>query len=119
VTKTDNDNVDDILTRALEQLNGIQAKATIQLRVLPVGNAHKKTVHTIAVTPRGAFLHKEGQGKKNTAPTLVVITTSEAFQSMADGSYSPVQAYHDGKMELLGKADLARQIIDHLSKSGG
>jgi hypothetical protein len=118
LTETESDTVEDILTRALKQLSGIQAKATVQLRVLPVGNAHKKTVHTIAVTPGGVFLHKEEPGKKPLTPTLVVITTSEAFHSMADGSYSPVEAYHDGKMELLGDADLARQIIAHLSKSG-
>jgi hypothetical protein len=112
LTERDGEPIEVILKNALQQLSGMKEKATIQLRVLPVGNAHGRAVYSIALTPGGAFLHKEIFGK----PTLVVITTSEAFQSMADGSYSPVQAYHDGKLDLLGNVDLAMQVVAHLSR---
>lgn len=66
------------------------------------------------LTPAGVFLQTESVVK----PTLVVITTSEAFHRMAEGSYSPVEAYLCGAMTLLGNVELARKIIVHLAGSG-
>jgi putative sterol carrier protein len=114
LTEKDGETVEKIVKKALPHFGGMKEKATIQLRVLPVGNAHGKAVYSIGLTPSGAFLHKHNAIK----PTLVVIMTSEAFHGMAEGSYSPVQAYHDGKLELHGNVDLARNIVTHLSRSG-
>lgn len=114
LTEKDNEPIEHILKRALPHLKGLNEKATIQLRVLPVGNTQGRATYSIALTPGGASLHKSHPGK----PTLVAIMTSEAFHGMADGSYSPVQAYHDGKLELLGNVDLAQQIVAHLSVTG-
>ena len=47
-----------------------------------------------------------------------MITTAESFRRIAEGSYSPVQAYLDGKIHLHGDVDLAKRVILHLAISG-
>jgi hypothetical protein len=48
----------------------------------------------------------------------VAIITSEAFYRVTDGSYSPVQAYLDGKLKLLGNVNVGKRLIAHLAGSG-
>ena len=66
------------------------------------------------LTPSGSTLHA-GKAK---SPTLVAITTHDAFHHMAEGYCSPVHDYLDGKLRLQGNVDLGRQIIQHLAGSG-
>jgi SCP-2 sterol transfer family len=113
LTEQDGEPVEHILRRAAERLRGLTHKATIQLRLLRVGGTAATSIHSMRLTPAGAFLHAGNVTK----PTLVVITTAEAFNQMAEGSYSPVQAYLDGKIKLEGNIDLGRQIFKQLGGS--
>ena len=114
LTAKDGEPVEDILHRAADQLRGLREKATIQLRLIRVGES-ARCVHSIQLTSEGAFLQTESVTK----PTLVVITTSESLRRIAEGSYSPVQAYLDGKMHLHGDVDLAKRVILHLGDVEG
>ena len=72
--------------------------------------------HFIVLTPSGASV-QTGPIAAN-KPTLVAIISLEAFYQVADGSYSPLQAYLDKKLRLLGNVDVGRRIIEHLKASG-
>jgi hypothetical protein len=114
LTTKDGEPIEDILHQALKQMGGLAEKATIQLRLIRVDEATSKCVHTIQLTPSGCFLQSEGFAK----PTLTVITTAKTFRHMADGTYSPVQAYLDGKLHLQGDVGLGKKVILHLADSG-
>ncbi|MBV8378470.1 MAG: SCP2 sterol-binding domain-containing protein [Verrucomicrobia bacterium] len=107
LTARENEPIEDILQRGAEHLCGLGEKATVQFRFKDSGSSY-----SILLTPSGAFVHPKHIKK----PTLVVITNSKEFYQMAEGSYSPLQAYFDGKMRILGNVELGRQIIKHLSK---
>jgi hypothetical protein len=116
ITVKDGEPIEDILQRGVEQLRGLQEKATVQLRLLAVAagenqrGSSRRAIYSLALTPAGAFLQRES-GR----PTLVIITTAGVFYRMAKGSYSPLQAYLDGDMQLLGNIDLAKRILVHLA----
>jgi hypothetical protein len=119
LTKQDGEPIEDILRRGVDQLRGLGEKATIHLRLIRGGSTSggstvARSIYSLGLTPAGAFLQTESVAK----PTLVVITTSEAFQAMVEGSYSPVEAYLSGAMMLLGNVDLGKKIILHLAGSG-
>lgn len=105
--------VEDIIQRAAEHLSTLSEKAVIQIRVIG-GDTGAKVVHSVHLTPAGAFLHADN----TQAPSLVVITTVDMFHRMAEGSYSPVQAYLDGKLKLQGNVELGKRMILHLAESG-
>jgi putative sterol carrier protein len=110
LTVREGEPIEDILQRGAEHLRGLGEKATIQFRFTDSGSTY-----SILLTPSGAFVHP----KHLTKPTLVVITNSKDFYHIAEGSYSPLQAYLDGKMRILGNVELGRQIIKHLSNGTG
>jgi hypothetical protein len=114
LTTKDGEPIEDILHRAAEQMGGLAEKATIQLRLIRVDETATKSVYSIQLTPAGGFLQTESFTK----PTLVVITTSRTFRQMAEGSYSPVQAYVDGRLHLQGDVGLGKRVILHLAGSG-
>jgi hypothetical protein len=114
LTTQDGESIEDILHRAADHLRGLAEKATIQLRLIRVGETGGRGAYSMQLTPAGAFLQTEGATK----PALVVITTAETFRHIAEGAYSPVQAYLDGKLHLHGDVDLGRRVIRHLAGSG-
>jgi putative sterol carrier protein len=109
LTTQDGEPIEDILQRGAEQLHGLVEKGILQFRLTDT-----RSTYSILLTSSGAFVHTEHVTK----PTLVVITTSDAFFDIAKGSYSPVQAYLDGKVRILGDVDLGRRVILHLAGSG-
>ncbi len=114
LTAQDGEPIEDILQRGADELRGLGEKATVELRLIGGAGPNAKSIYSMQLTPAGTFLHTESF----TNPTLVVITTPEAFHDIAEGSYSPLQAYLDGKLKLQGNAGLGRQIIQHLAGSG-
>lgn len=119
LTAKDDEPIEDILHRAVEQMHGLAEKATIQLRLIGVDEIATKSVYSILITHSKAVFQANPflQKKSVTKPTLVVITTSKIFRQIAEGSYSPVQAYVEGKMYLQGDVALGRQVILHLAGS--
>ena len=114
LTVTGNESIEDILHKGAAQLKGLNVKALVHFRIVSDDVGSGREVYWASLTPSGAVLKKEGLGK----PSLVVITTPGTLRRIADGSYSPVQAYLDGKMELIGNIDIAKQIVLHLKAFG-
>src|SRR5271166_2605175 len=110
LTSGEGEPIEDILYRGLEHLRALEAKATIQFRFTDT-----QSTHTVLLTGSGGSVHP----RNVTKPTLAVITTAKTFYQMTDGSYSPLQAYADNKLKVLGNVELARQIIKVLSDGTG
>ena len=107
--------VADILTRAMSEWHGPGTKGTtFQLRINHPEPGKPREVFNIALNANGARLQKERLG----APTLTVVLGAADFRRIADGSYSPVQAYLDGALHLQGDVELGRGIIKHFTGSG-
>lgn len=105
-----------ILQRNLDQLRGLKEKAIVHLRVKggPTSAEEPVSGYSIALTPSGASLDTQGFTK----PTLAVILPYDTFFGIASGSYSPLQAYLDGTLKLVGNVELGKRIISHLGASG-
>ena len=85
------------------------------MRILPANGTGPKVSHFLQLTPAGATLLPSAPPGM---PTLVTIMTHDAFNSIAGGTYSPLQAYLDGKLKVHGNVGLGQQIIQHLAGSG-
>jgi hypothetical protein len=105
-----NETIDQIVQHAVEGLCGLERKALIQLRVIEAGAAGTLTTHSIELTPSGISTNPENVAN----PALVIITTADTLRRLADGSYSPIAAYLEGKVGLRGDVGLAGQIIQKL-----
>ncbi|MGA8311548.1 MAG: SCP2 sterol-binding domain-containing protein [Terriglobales bacterium] len=114
LTAQDGEPIEDVLQRVVYELRGLGEKAIVELRLIGGENAGVRSIYSVRLTPADAVLQTE----RAKSPTLVLITTAKAFHDMADGSYSPVQAYLDGELKLQGNADLAMRIIRHLGELG-
>jgi hypothetical protein len=79
--------IETILQRAIGYLQGLNEKAAVELRVSGDTGKSANSTHSIVLTPCGAHL----QTGIVTKPARVAIITSEAFYSVAEGSYSPVR----------------------------
>jgi hypothetical protein len=109
-TGQESEPIEAIIKRMLPHLGGLGKKATVELRLIPAGGSGAASVHSVILSPAGAFLHPHRVKK----PTLVAISTPEAFSRMAEGSYSLVQAYLDGELKVHGNVDLGKEIVRNL-----
>jgi len=105
--------VGDILKRVVAHLIGIPEKAVIEIRVHH-GVARERIVYSVHLRGSDAVLRTERAER----PSLVVIVGADALRRIAEGLYSPVQAYLDGKMKLGGDIALGKRVILHLASSG-
>lgn len=51
--------------------------------------------------------------------TVGLYTAPATFARMADGSYSPVRAFLDGKIRVVGDIDLGKRLLRHLAGPEG
>ena len=116
LTTREGEPIQAVLERGAGYLKGLQDKATVQLRISGTKDKGGGSSHFIVLTPSGASVQTGGIAA--TKPTLVAIVSLETFYQVADGSYSPVQAYLDKKLRLLGNVDVGKRIIEHLKASG-
>jgi hypothetical protein len=94
--------VEHILRRVGEELRGFAGKATIRLRLIGVGKAGAKRAYSLRIAPEGASLQLETTAD----PDLEISTGAKTFRHITRGTYSPIQAYLDGRMYLRGNVDL-------------
>lgn len=107
------ESVEDILKRGVAQLCDIHERAVIEIRVHN-GVARESIVYSVHLTGSDALLHTERARR----PSLVVIVGADTLRRIAEGLYSPVQAYLDGKMKLGGDIALGKRLVLHLDHSG-
>ena len=115
LTEKDGEPAEAILQRAATQLKGLAEKANVELRVLPANGRGPKVSHFLQLTPAGATLLPSAPPGM---PTLVTIATPDVFRSIAAGTYSPLQAYLDGKLKVHGNVGVGQQMIQRLAGSG-
>lgn len=116
LTTRDGEPIEDIFKRGVSMLTGVKEKATIEIRVRGAKGDRKTTTHTVVLTGSGASLRTGSI--EGTKPTLAAILPADAFYKIAEGSYSPVQAYLDGNLTLIGNVDVGRNVIRQLGGSG-
>jgi len=114
LSEREDEPVADILTRAMSHWHGPGEKGTLQLRINHPEPDKSREVFNIALNANGARFQKERLG----APALTVVLRAEDFRRIAEGSYSPVQAYLDGTLHLHGDVELGKSVIKHLAGSG-
>jgi hypothetical protein len=113
LTSKENEPVKDIIQRGIQELRGLAEKAIIQLHVTGTPAAKAET-YSVAITPSGAFLRPDNTIK----PTLAVMLSYDSFYRIANGSHSPLQAYLDSELRIVGNADIGKKIIIQLKGSG-
>ena len=91
-TKSAHEPIEDILERAVSQLSDMREEAVVEIRVRDEV-ARERTVYSVHLTGSDAVLRTERARR----PSLVVIVGADALRQMAEGLYSPIQAYLDGK----------------------
>ena len=114
LTVQEGEPIDGILQRACNELRGLGEKALLQLRLIGTGSTDAGGNYSARLTPAGTFAHADS----TTRPTLAIITTTDVFRRLANGTYSPVQAYLDGDLRLHGNVDVAKRMLLHLAGSG-
>jgi SCP-2 sterol transfer family len=107
--------IEAILENAAKQLQSSREKATVEVRLIGAGS-NRTSKYWMRFSGAGAFLDTRAEGASK--PTLVMIATLDAFRRMAEGSYSPVQAYLDGKVKLQGDVHVGKNIVKQLAGSG-
>jgi len=98
-----NEPIERIVKRAAKQLHRLGDTGILQLRLIqPRGETDQTACFSISLSPAGAVLLEEvGMSRRSTdRPTLAILTTTDSFRRIAEGSYSPVQAYLDGRLHL-------------------
>jgi hypothetical protein len=114
LTERDDEPIEDIIRRGLDYLGRVEAKATLELRLLDAENPESVNRYSVRLSPEGASLDVPGPKR----PQMVAITTVTDFRDMAKGSYSPLQAYLDGRLRIEGNVDLGRIISQQFGGLG-
>jgi putative sterol carrier protein len=50
---------------------------------------------------------------------MEVVTSEATWRRLANGSYSPVQAFLDGALRVRGDVALGKRVLRHLGEPGG
>jgi hypothetical protein len=105
--------IEEILRRAADQLGSLNDTGTAELRLVGTKGADITSIYSVKIMPGVATVTAKGSAEA----TLIVVTTAETFRRMVEGSYSPVQAYADGRLRFQGNVELGKQVIRHLAVS--
>lgn len=104
----------DILSHAADQLRSLNETATVEFRLIGPKGSGAASTYSMQLAPGGATVRAEGTAER----ALVVVMTAETFRRVAEGSYSPLQAYMDKRLGVRGDVDLGRRMIQHLAGPG-
>jgi hypothetical protein len=107
--------VADILERAMKERPGVPIKAILQLRIHYDAPGKLRDVFNIAINSNGGRFQKSGLGE----PTLTAVLAEADFRRIVEGSYSPLQAYLDGKLYVRGDSRLGSGLLKHFSGGSG
>lgn len=118
------------LVRSLTDANGSDAEETVRRLAAEMTDAGESGSlrlslggHEEGAERRAWMLSLDGGdaevGANGSSADVELLTALETFQRMADGSYSPVQAFLDGKLRVRGDVSLGKRILRHLAGPGG
>lgn len=112
LTQHSENDIDQSFERLVEQLNNTGESALIQFRVLSEG---KRAFKGLKLTKQGCRMSNQEYDK----PNLEVIMSSDTWMKIASGSYSPLEAFIQGKMRIRGDEALGKRILQRLASSDG
>ena len=114
LTTNQDEPFDQILQRVVRELRGLAETAKVLIRVIGADEPRAKRTYSLLLTPQGPKLDAAVSVK----PALVITTMAEALRRIASGAYSPVEAYLDGVMQVIGDVGLGKRMIRHLAGEG-
>jgi putative sterol carrier protein len=119
------------LVRGLTEGHGSDADLVMQRLATAIGGAGETGVMRLSLggdeegSERSVWMLSladataERSANGSVASDVTLLTAPETFQRMAEGSYSPVQAFLDGKLRVRGDIDLAKRILRALAGPEG
>ena len=100
--------------RMSEQLGAAGERGTLRLAMGDNDGNAPREVWDIALVEGTARSGEHAGGGD-----VEVLTAPATFAQFADGSYSPVQAFLDGKLRIRGDVDVAKRLLRHLAGPEG
>ena len=108
--------IEHIVEHAAHALQGLGEAAVFQLRLISGGEESGRwAAFSIMLSSDGAVVLDAGADAR---ADLTVLTRTDCFRRIANGSYSPVQAYLDGELHLHGDVGLGKRIVRRLAGAG-
>ena len=98
--------------RFAKLLEGSGIEGKLQFKILDGGSWR---VVGVNLATAGTHLQQGGFPK----PDLEIRTKLETWQQIAHGTLSPIEAFANGKMRVLGQYKLGPRIVRHLAASPG
>lgn len=102
-----------VLDQAADRLSDFDESAVVQVRLVPARGAPR------AWSMRTGGDQRRAEAGRAERPDLEVVTSAETLQRVADGSYSPIQAFIDGRLRVRGDAELGKRVVRHLGGPDG
>lgn len=101
--------------RFAETMAGAGESGTVRLSVGDPEEGGQRRAWMVSLDKGGV----EDGTDRSRRSDLELVTALETGQRMAEGSYSPVQAFLDGKLRVRGDVSLGRRILRHLAGPEG
>jgi putative sterol carrier protein len=93
-------------------ISGVGEQGALQLSLGGTDEGEQRRTWTLS-------LDEGASADGSVTSDVTLLTAPETFQRMAEGTYSPVQAFLDGKLRVRGDIDLAKRILRHLAGPDG
>jgi putative sterol carrier protein len=107
--------VDSTMERLASALGDAGETGSMGLSIGGDDESSERSVWTLSLDQTTA----QRGGNGSLASDVTLLTAPETFHRMATGSYSPVQAFLDGRLRVRGDIDLAKRILRHLAGPDG
>jgi putative sterol carrier protein len=105
--------LDRVVTRIADAVRDAGERGVLQIDLGGDEEIETRRGWTVALADR-----QSGRGRVDLAD-VEVITSVETFWRLVEGSYSPVEAFRDGRMRVRGNEALAKRILRHLAGPDG
>jgi len=112
LTKQRDADIAQTFRRLAELLRDSGSTATLRCTILV---ADKSRSWTFELRGRDCRLHSDVAK----VPDLEIITREATWREIADGRLSPLEAFTQGRMRILGDTALGSRLLRHVAESGG
>jgi hypothetical protein len=112
LTEQRSENIDQTFLRLAELLRDTGRVAILRCTILVAdGRQH----WTFDLQGRECRLHSD----VSKVPDLELISREATFWEIADGRLSPLEAFTQGRLRILGDTELASHLLRHVAEGGG
>jgi hypothetical protein len=96
-----------------QRLQDLGEQGVLQVRLVGADAGDESRFWSIIAGEDSARAERVGR------PDLEIVTTAETWRRLTDGSYSPLDAFLDGKLRVRGDVDFGKRVLRHLGEPGG